>query len=104
MRSFLEVSCWRAREHCGLNLEGTSVFMGAQRGGSLDLARVLLVLIGGLVTKWVGAVWESTPAVCASALGGGVLPVQVRRYFLPEGGRGVVLVLGNNLVGNGGRL
>jgi len=78
--------------------------MGAQRGGSLDLARVLLVLIGGLVTKWVGAVWESTPAVCASALGGGVLPVQVRRYFLPEGGRGVVLVLGNNLVGNGGRL
>jgi len=48
------------------------------------------VLIGWLVTKWVGAVWESTPVVCASASRGGMLPVQVRRYFLLEGGRGVV--------------
>jgi len=53
-------------------MEGTSVYVGAQRGGNLDLMRVLLVLTGGLVTRWVGAVWESTSVVSASASSGGV--------------------------------
>jgi len=55
LRSFMEVSCWCAKEHCALNMEGTSVYVGAQHRGSLNLARALLVLIGGLVATWVGA-------------------------------------------------
>jgi len=51
----MEASCWREREHCALNMEGTSVYVGPQRRGSLDLARALLVLIGRLVAMWVGA-------------------------------------------------